>query len=97
MGGSYLRIKHPPRTASSGVRSLGGIILQSETPGGRLTLGGYFLHDSTKCYWQSPNYTHKCTLHLALQMELTVYYNIIYMLYTFIEIIGYRPYDLGGM
>ena len=45
MGGSYLRIKQPPRTTSSRVRSPGGIILRSETPGGRLTPGGYFLRD----------------------------------------------------
>ena len=37
----------PPRTTSSGVRSPGGILLRSETPGGRLTPGGYFLRDST--------------------------------------------------
>ena len=36
----------PPRTTSSGVRSPGGILLRSETPGGRLTPGGYFLRDS---------------------------------------------------
>ena len=47
MGGSYLRIKHLASNYFLRSKKPGGIILRSETPGGRLTPGAYFLRDSS--------------------------------------------------